>query len=69
MWKISTFVVMLIVVTLPSQAQVDPKRSKCLSEAEQKGLYSSYHGKGSEAANNSMAPQRSAFMKECMSRR
>ncbi|SEF11841.1 hypothetical protein SAMN05444161_8640 [Rhizobiales bacterium GAS191] len=55
-----------------ASAQANPKMDKCLVEAQAKGLYTPNRGDRGSAtafkANVAMAPQRNAFMKECMKR-
>jgi hypothetical protein len=55
-----------------ANAQANPKTEKCLLEAQGKGLYAPNRGERGAAtiarSNAAMAPQRNAFMKECMKR-
>ncbi|MCJ2013593.1 hypothetical protein [Methylobacterium sp. J-076] len=66
---LAILILVLVASPMSAYAQSNPKREKCLSEAEQQGLFSSVRGKGTERSNAAMAPQRAAFMKECMGRR
>jgi hypothetical protein len=51
-----------------AHAQSNPKREACLKEAEAKGLYTT-GGRNPGRFNESTAPQRQEFMKECMGRK
>jgi hypothetical protein len=55
-----------------ASAQSNPKREKCLVEAQGKGLYTPMTSRisaNTARANRAMEPQLRAFMAECMKRR
>lgn len=65
------FVALTITGIASAGAQSSPKREKCLLEAQAKGLFEPVRGRGyliTQRANAQKAPQRRAFMTECMKR-
>jgi len=71
--RIALATVLFCAGTFGAHAQSNPKREKCLQEAAVKGLWTQPTGGrgGNQAAqsNKAMAPQRQAFMKQCMAGR
>jgi hypothetical protein len=66
------FVALTIASVASADAQSNPKRDKCLLEAQGKGLYTPMSARVSAnvaKANRAMEPQLRVFMAECMKRR
>jgi hypothetical protein len=54
----------------PVLSQANPKRDKCLDEAEAKGLYTNpQRSRQSNKFNFAMKDQRQVFVRECMARK